>query len=116
MAKQSTRKTPDLDEILCQCFYAVGTGAGMPIKAEAIRALRNRYRDHFQALFKTAPDAWDQEGHLVLEYARTIGRSATLKSTVEGATRIDENHIIQAAQDVQKWVQQRTQRPTRFCV
>jgi len=106
----------DVDEVLCHCFFAIGTGAKMPIKGDAIAALRNKYRSHFQGVFQDDSNAWNLEGHFVLEYCRAIGSLAAQKAVSQGATRIEEQDILVASVEVQDWVQNHTVKATRFCV
>jgi predicted methyltransferase len=105
----------DVDEILSHCFFAIGTGAEMPIKADAIQYLRNRYRDAWTQVLDKEPNAWDEDGHFVLDYCRSIGRLAAQTAISEGANRIDVSHVERAADTVQRWVQAQVAKDTRFC-
>ncbi len=106
----------DVDEVLCQCFFAIGSGAKMPIQGDAVAALRDKYPTHFQTVFQNDANAWNLEGHFVLEYCRSIGSLAAHKATAQGATRIEEQEVLDASDAVQIWVQNRTKKATRFCV
>jgi hypothetical protein len=111
-----SKNPPDVDEIISQCFYALGTGAGMPIKSDAVARLRDLYRQQWTQVLQDHPDAWDDNGHAVLDYCRAVGRLAAQKAIAKGANRIDVIDAEEASQTVQGWVQAQVAKDTMFCI
>src|SRR5881296_989909 len=71
------------EDIMAQCFYAIGNGAGsMRIRLAAVQEVRDFFVPKFEkALADNGPKKWDDEGPFVLEYFRTIGRLASQLAT-----------------------------------
>jgi hypothetical protein len=116
MSNQQTGGAPDVDEIISECFFAMGTGAGMPIKSDAVTKLRDMYRKEWVTVLQNHSNAWDDNGHAVLDYCRAVGRLAAQKAIAKGANRIEVTDAEQAAMTVQGWVQAQIARDTMFCI
>jgi len=70
----------DLEQVLRQCMYSVGAGAGMPIHAQALERVCLHVRDgFFSALNKPGVkpvNAWNNVKHFLLSCCEEIGSQA----------------------------------------
>jgi hypothetical protein len=70
----------DLEQVLRQCMYAVGAGAGMPIHAQALERVCLHVRDGFFSGLnkpgKSAPAEWNNVKHFLMACCEEIGRQA----------------------------------------
>jgi hypothetical protein len=83
------------DDILAQVYMAFGQGtATMLATPAALRAGRTEYVKTFE------PENWLTDAPVALEYARALGRVAAHLAVQKGATAIDEEHFMRAAEMV----------------
>ena len=116
MAVGSSREiTKLIDEILTHCAFALGSGAGMPIKRHALIELKKHVAPHFKEEIFVRPkdkgkpddpepgiDRWHQMGPIILEYTRGIGRMAAYKAILRGSLTIDLEDLEVAYAEVRK--------------
>lgn len=95
MAKKKGNGAPawSVEEILAQCFAAIGQGAGRAhISRDAVRVVRAAYKKRLE---KRAAD-WNDIALVVLEYARTVGAIAAQRATAAGRTAIEGEDVEEA--------------------
>jgi len=91
----------DTEDILGQFCFALGQGAGtMRIQRDAIKALRDRYRDAVAA----AIDRWPVMAPNILSFVTQVGRVAALQATQQGRTAIGAADFVYARQLVESQV------------
>ena len=90
-----------LEEIIGQCIFAIGIGAGpIRIHRTAVRALLDRYKEHFIEVLTDDPNSWEKTSSCALDNAQVIGRAAAMRAAQAGQMSIRPEDIISAAEIV----------------
>jgi hypothetical protein len=90
------------DHVLSQCSFAIGAGAGMKIRLDALGALRDRLQDPFEGIL-TSPEEeggppptaeesaerWKDVDNFILGCCDAIGRLAANNAAARGSRVIE---------------------------
>lgn len=84
----------EIDVAICHICFALGAGAEHHwISAEAIKAVRRRFRGPFKGFPKSL---WEDNKAFLLRYFEAIGRIAATESVSEGRHDITKEDIVKA--------------------
>lgn len=91
-----------VDDILADCFFAVGqiVGTSKSIDYDAVVWLRSRYRAKFLHAMTATGTEWDRDRHRVTAVGRYLGQRALHHAGDRQS--IDVSAIAQAAADVEQ--------------
>ncbi len=92
----------DVSDIIDLFCYALGSGAQMRIKRDAIRWFRSGFQLSVEAMVALPDwsDRWKEESINVLEYVKTIGRLAANRAAASGLPHINLECIDHAVATV----------------
>jgi hypothetical protein len=95
-----------VNDILCHCIFALGSGAKMPIKLDALKALRDHVRPSFSAHVsgpekgpmkgKPGMPRWNESSQFLLSCCETIGALAAINAVTRGSSIIDLDDLKKA--------------------